>query len=317
MTEYSTGVPVRPALVLMPIAAFSLVLAPSVAAAAEPETVSAEPSSERVVIADGHIDMGPRFVDGEWTVQIRDDTVEPSTWRALSDVVLQVADSAVIEVPDTPDFAFLGEPGAEVHVLPQVQQDGVLWPGWNTQDPSVVTSIDREVTWTLEGVEGPGAMVLFLNGSFGEPAVVFDSRDPYPQETGIEVDTHVHGNWAFSESGTYLLDIAMSARTDDGEEVTDRGVLRMHVGNEDPQAAFSVGLDADASREPTAAVDSPAGSAAEESAEQGASSVPWPVIGVAALLMVLAVGVLAVRRTRGAAAGGSDESGGSTSGDAR
>ena len=123
-------------------------------------------------------------------------------------------------------------------MIPQVQQAGVVWPGWNTQDAEVATRVDREVTWKLNGVDGPGAFTLFLNSDFGKPAPVFDSRKPYPQETGVDVNTHVHGNWTFATPGTYLLDITMTAKLTDGTTVTDRRPLRLHAGPGNPQEAF-------------------------------------------------------------------------------
>ncbi|MCX0247503.1 TIGR03773 family transporter-associated surface protein [Streptomyces drozdowiczii] len=191
------------------------------------------------VIGAGHLDIGPRFGGGGWTVQIRDDTVRPPVWRDTEDVVLQVRDTAKIEVPEDKTFAFLGKPGDKAWLLPQVQQDGVLWPGWNSQEPKVAAAVEREVTWKLTDVKGPGDFVLFLNGSFGTPTVLFDGRKKLPQETGIEVNTHVHGNWAFTAPGTYLLDVSMSARTKDGKSHDSKRTLRFSVGPQDPRKAFA------------------------------------------------------------------------------
>jgi putative ABC transporter-associated repeat protein len=211
------------------------VLAPEAQAADTPSS-----PGQGVVIADGHVDMGPRFVDGRWTVQVRDDRADPVVWRSLEDVVLQATSKAAVAVPADPKFGFLGRSGQRVFVLPQVQQAGILWPGWNTQDPEVASKVNREVTWTLHGVEGPGRFTLFLNADFGKPSVVFDSRKAFPQRTGVDVDTHVHGNWAFDAEGTYLLDVEMSAVLLDGSQVTDRRWLRIHAGDTNPAQAFAV-----------------------------------------------------------------------------
>ncbi|GAA2108512.1 hypothetical protein HKK74_28990 [Actinomadura alba] len=248
----------------------------------------------RTVVGDGHVDMGPRFLDGKWTIQVRDDTVRPPVWRNLNDVVLQVADAAKVEVPGDRTFAFLGSPGAQVWVLPQVQKQGVLWPGWNTQDPQVATTINREVTWTLRGVTGPGHFVLFANGDFGAPQILFDSARPYPQQTGTDVNTHVHGNWAFSAQGTYLLDIDMSGRTLDGRQVNDRRLLRVFVGGGDATAAF------DAAPPPGFPV---AGTSDEDGSGDTGTPLPmwaWALIGGAGLVVVVVtvVAMSAVRSAR-------------------
>ncbi|MDQ7810926.1 TIGR03773 family transporter-associated surface protein [Amycolatopsis sp. A133] len=204
-----------------------LAAAPAAAAAAAP-----------TVIADGHVDMGPRMVGGAWTIQLRDDTTRPATWRPLSDVVLQAGSASKMAVPPGPEYAFLGAPGAPVWLLPQVQRPGVLWPGWNTQDPSIAALVTREVTWRLHAVGGPGRFSLFLNGSFGKPEEVFDSGRPFPQETGIEAASHVHGNWAFSAPGGYTLDVEMRTAAAGGTTLSDRQQLRIHVGDGDPAGAF-------------------------------------------------------------------------------
>ena len=253
--------------------------------AAQPAAVAQE--AEQVVIAAGHVDLGPRLVDGQWTLQLRDDTGASPQWRELSDVVLHVPDAAKTTVPDDQAYAFLGDRGSGVWVLPQVERSGVVWPGWNTQDPEVAKTIDREVTWKLHGARGPGRFALFLTGNFGAPQQIFTSTASAPQETGVEVGTHVHGNWVFGAPGTYLLDIEMSARTKDRRELSDRQALRIHVGSTDPRAAF----DVPAAQPEQPSVQSPQSSAAS----------PWPWVGLGGLAFVAVVAavVVVLRRGRG------------------
>lgn len=245
--------------------------------------------AEQVVISNGHVDLGPRFVDGTWTIQLRDDTTDPAVWRPLENVVLQATSKARVAVPADPAYTFLGKPGQQVWVIPQVQQAGVIWPGWNTQDREVATRVDREVTWRLEGVRGPGAFTLFLNSDFGKPAPVFDSRKPFPQDTGIDVNTHVHGNWTFDAEGTYLLDVSMTARLTDGSTVTDRRTLRIYAGDGDARTAFAAETPA-----PTAGTPAPASAGSTASAGSG-SPLPW-VAGGAGLLALLAAVIFLIRR---------------------
>lgn len=256
---------------------------------------AAAPPAEQVVIADGHVDLGPRFVDGKWTIQLRDDTGDPVVWRPLENVVVQANDAAVVSVPADPSYAFLGTPGAKVWVIPQVQQAGVVWPGWNTQDPEVATRVDREVSWKLNGVDGPGAFTLFLNSDFGKPAPVFDSRKPYPQETGVDVNTHVHGNWTFASPGTYLLDITMTAKLTDGTTVTDTRPLRLHAGPGDPKDAFKTSSAADAAGSKAEGADG----RREGGGWGGAARTAWPWLGgSAALVAALGATYALIRRRR-------------------
>jgi len=254
---------------------------------------AAAPPTEQVVIAAGHVDIGPRFVDGKWTIQLRDDTADPTVWRPLENVVIQASDKAELAVPADPAYEFLGKPGAKVWVIPQVQQDGVVWPGWNTQDSEVAKRVDREMTWTLHGVDGPGAFTLFLNSDFGKPAPVFDSRKPFPQETGVDANSHVHGNWTFATAGSYLLDISMTAKLTDGTTVTDRRPLRLYAGAGNPRDAFKPATQG--------AADENAEQPGEQQADQSAAGgIPWPWLGgsVALVALLLGAAYLLIRRRR-------------------
>lgn len=277
------------------------------AAAAQPTTTTPaenEPTGTgQVVVADGHVDLGARFVDGAWRVQVRDDTVHPVVWRDLTDIVLHAVDIAGVTVPDGSEFAFLGRPGSRVWVLPQTQQPGIVWPGWNTQDPSVIEQVRREVTWRLHGVDGPGAFALFLTGEFGAPEVLFDSTAPYPQETGIELGSHVHGNWAFLAPGVYLLDIEILATTVDDETVAGRDTLRFFVGPGDPTTAFAAATGTSNGTTSERATGTPSSAAPAPRADDttaGDGSTPWLAVGggVLVVLAVVLVVVLLVRRAR-------------------
>ncbi|WP_033340612.1 TIGR03773 family transporter-associated surface protein [Catenuloplanes japonicus] len=193
------------------------------------------------VISDGHVDLGPQLEGGAWRIRLKDDAASPPAWLELSDVVLKVTDRARIPVPAGDGYAFLGAAGSQVHLLPQTQQSGIVWPGWNTQHASVTAGIRGDVTWSLTGVDGPGAFALFLTSSFGTPQVLFDSRT-LPQKLSIPLNTHAHGNWAFTEPGLYRLTVTMSATTTSGAPVTDTRTLTFAVGDAtDPAPGFTPG----------------------------------------------------------------------------
>ncbi|MFV2084128.1 TIGR03773 family transporter-associated surface protein [Micromonospora sp. LOL_021] len=225
-----------------PARALAAGAAPAATGSASPLLAAAQQDGSRVVIDDGHVDMGPELSGADWTIRLKDDTVSPPVWRDLTDVVLHVKDNAKITVPDDADF--LGAPGDEVWLLPQGQRAGIVWPGWNTQHPSVVAGVRGPVTWTFKGVDGPGRFALFLTGSFGESEVLFDSSARLPQQLDIPINTHAHGNWAFSEPGIYRLAFEMSASTSSGSTVTDSRSLTVAIGDAtDPDTGFGPGDD--------------------------------------------------------------------------
>ncbi|MFF5076461.1 TIGR03773 family transporter-associated surface protein [Actinoplanes sp. NPDC000266] len=188
-------------------------------------------SATRKVISDGHVDMGPQLSGGALTIRLKDDSTTPPTWRELADVVLRVTDKARIAVPAGAGYAFLGKAGEQVYLLPQSQQSGIVWPGWNTQHESVVNGTRGNVTWKLRSVDGPGDFKLFLTGSFGTPEVLFDSAERLPQQLGIAPNTHAHGNWAFTKAGLYRLTVDMTATTTAGKTVSDTRTLTIAVGD--------------------------------------------------------------------------------------
>ncbi|MEV0903198.1 choice-of-anchor M domain-containing protein [Actinoplanes sp. NPDC049802] len=246
----------------------------------------------RAVLDTGHVDIGPRLRDGAWTIRIHDDHAVPPVWREPADTVLRVRDTARQTVPDDPAYAFLGErAGAEVHVVPQTEKQGVVWIGWNTQDPGVIGAISRGITMTLRGAQGPGAVTVFLQaGNLGAPQVLWSTAKPLPQPMWVETNTHTHANWVFGEPGNYQLAVDISADLADGTTATASTVLRLAVGDAtepDFDAAFTAPLAAGSA------------SAATASEDQDPSSGTWqtPALIGAGLLAVLIVGALVARQS--------------------
>ncbi len=264
----------------------------------------------------GHVDMGPRFVDGEWTLMVHDDAAEPSVWRSTDDAVLQVRDTALLPVPDDPNYDFLGlDPGTEVHVVPQTQAPDVVWLGWNTQDPEVLEQVDRGVTMSLLGVDGPGTVTMYLQaGNLEPPDVLWSSEADEAQPVWVELNTHTHASWVFSEPGVYLLQVEVAADLISGESVTATRTVRFAVGDatdpDDARAATFAGPVAEPPADPDAGTDGGAAAPATGAAE-GDDGLPLGLValavGAAVVLAAVAVtlGVRGARAQRRAAAEGS------------
>ncbi|QOC94799.1 choice-of-anchor M domain-containing protein [Micromonospora craniellae] len=240
------------------------------------------------VIPAGHVDIGPRYVEGEWTLLIHDDAAEP-VWRDPDQTVLQVTDAALQTVPDDPAYEFLGvAAGTRVHVVPQVQQSDVVWVGWNTQDPEVMRTIDRGVTFELAGVEGPGALTMYVQaGTFNAPQVLWRSTEPMGQPMWVEVNTHTHANWVFTEPGVYLVAVRITADLISGEQASAVRHLRFAVGD-------ATSTDTALAAEPSSV--EPAAPAAEEGDDQdaGGSRQGLVLVGLAVTTAVLAVALVVV-----------------------
>ncbi|MEV4765878.1 TIGR03773 family transporter-associated surface protein [Micromonospora chokoriensis] len=277
-----------------PLAAPKPAAAPRPAAAppAVAKAAATTATGARQVIADGHVDMGPQLSGDKWTIRIKDDRTSPPVWRETADVVLQVKDNAKITVPASADF--LGKQGDTVWLLPQSQQAGIVWPGWNTQHESVVSGVKGDVTWTLKGVNGPGRFALFLTGSFGKADVLFDSGKAFPQQLSVPLNTHAHGNWAFSKPGLYRLAVQMNGTTSAGKTVTDTKTLTIAVGDStNPNNGFGSGIGGDKN----------GGAAQGGGGPLPRTGAGWVLTAAVAGVVLVAVGVLLVAMSRRRRAG--------------
>lgn len=205
-------------------------------------------ASGATVLDDGHVDYGAKLVDGRLQSLIKDGTKSANdvVWREPSETVFHVVAAAETELPRGGALDFLGAPGSRLWMIPQVQRQGVLWAGWNTEDSSL-QRIRGAVTWRLLAVDGPGAVAVFQTGSFGQPDVIFDSADGVPDSYRIPLGVHAHGNWAFTAEGVYRMRFAMTADVA-GRRQTDTETLTVVVGDGDPSAVDpAAGSDTSAS----------------------------------------------------------------------
>ncbi|WKD60170.1 hypothetical protein CCICO_00550 [Corynebacterium ciconiae DSM 44920] len=174
---------------------------------------------------EGHADFGPVIADGQFALQIRDDTVSPPEWRNPDELVFVLDQSSAQQLPEGDEFAFTGaEPGQSVWVIPQTQKPEVPWLGWNTQSPTLEGVVDGGVTFTYEGHQGPGDFSLFLqDGGLNGPEQVFVNAG---DTAFVDLGTHTHANWVFTEPGVHLVKLNVNA----GEQ-TAEAVLRFVVSD--------------------------------------------------------------------------------------
>ncbi len=271
-------------------------------------------SNEASEIAVGHVDLGPRLIDGQWRAGLRHDAESGAVWRDPNQTVLRVNDAAIMTAPNSADYPFLADvAGKPVYVVPQTQNPGVVWLGWNTQDPAVTATIDRGLTMRVGPVSGPGRAWLFLqSGTFGKPLLLADSGAA-PGDVWIDSGTHVHANWAFSAPGTYTATVTFLGTTTAGEAVSASTTLRFAVGDAAsasealamaaPAAASADGASASSSSSGAAPAASGAADPAGSSSASGAASggLPdWAFLAIiaVAVLSLLVIGALVVARSR-------------------
>jgi putative ABC transporter-associated repeat protein len=195
---------------------------------------SADVASDKKVLDEGHVDFAARVLDGELSLHVKDGTVPGRvTWREPSSVVLHIGPAARNTLPDNEEFGFLGKGGDPVWLLDQVQQEGLLWPGWST-DSIASGTIDGGLTFSLTGAEGPGTVALYTYDAMSGADVLFNSADGVPDAIDVAQNTHAHGGWAFTEEGTYRLTFTMSGTLANGAKVSDTETVAFVVGDTDP-----------------------------------------------------------------------------------
>ena len=270
-------------------------------------------TGEASEISVGHVDLGPRLIDGQWRAGLRHDAETGAVWRDPNQTVLRVNDAAIMTAPDSADYPFLADvAGKPVYVVPQTQNPSVVWLGWNTQDPAVTATIDRGLTMRVGPVSGPGRAWLFLqSGTFGKPLLLADSGAA-PGDVWIDSGTHVHANWAFSAPGTYTATVTFLGTTTAGEAVSASTTLRFAVGDAAsasealamaaPAAADSASAGTSASSSGAAPAASGAAPASSSSASGAASGgLPdWAFLVIIAVVAasLLVIGALVVARSR-------------------
>ena len=264
-------------------------------------------SNEATEISVGHVDLGPRLIDGQWRAGLRHDAESGAVWRDPNQTVLRVSDAAIMTAPDSADYPFLADvAGKPVYVVPQTQNPGVVWLGWNTQDPAVTATIDRGLTMRVGPVSGPGRAWLFLqSGTFGKPLLLADSGAA-PGDVWIDSGTHVHANWAFSQPGTYTATVTFLGTTTAGEAVNASTTLRFAVGDA-ASASEALAMAAPAasgsgsgSETPAAGTSQGPGSSESTSSSSEGGLPDWAFIAiiVSVALSLLVIGALVVARSR-------------------
>ncbi|MEO5304062.1 MULTISPECIES: choice-of-anchor M domain-containing protein [Corynebacterium] len=273
------------ALAFAPVTAWAGDLAQVVSADEE----VAAPGTE-ATIDHGHVDLGLLLVDGQAQFLARDDSAATPVWRDPADVVFDVGDNAQLTLPEDKAFSFVGaEPGSQVWVVPQTEQADVPWLGWNTQAPSLTDNVDRGLTMEFLGHQGPGEFSLFLqNGGFEEPQLLWSTATGATDGFWVDLGTHTHANWVFSEPGIHQVRVRMSgqgAGESAGSDVAAEATL-----------TFAVGAGTDVAQAHAAQWDP---SAESSDASAGAAVPVWVWALAGAGLLVLVGAVFAVLRAKG------------------
>ncbi|HMO11176.1 MAG TPA: anchored repeat ABC transporter, substrate-binding protein [Actinotalea sp.] len=96
-----------------------------------------------------------------------------------------------------------------------------------------------QVLVSAVGATGPGHVIAYLTGTFGDTDVYFDSSDGFDPATGhrddtvsLPADAHTHLSWAFTEPGVYTLTLVAQVKVDQTSrpQAVGRGTVTFAVG---------------------------------------------------------------------------------------
>ncbi|CAL9331372.1 hypothetical protein SUDANB145_00073 [Streptomyces sp. enrichment culture] len=245
--------------------------APSTSPPPSTSTPPTAPSSH--VIDNGHLDLVARPVDGGMQFQVKEGSSQAYEWHEPGAVVLHVRPQARRKI--TEGYEFLGAVGDAVWWLPIQQVDGLVWPGFST-DQFKSSEVDGRVTFSLDAVRGPGAVSVFTEGSVGSVTTHAHSGDGLPDSFGLSVPTHRHTVWAFAAEGVYRTTFTVSATLADGTEVSDTETLAWVVGDDVDPATVVPGAGEEPTATPTTTPD-PTSTATSTAAPSGSPAPPSSV----------------------------------------
>jgi surface-anchored protein len=170
-------------------------------------------ATSTVVLSAGHVDVVDlAYEDGVLEIGVHDETVEPDVEREVDDVVFLVKKAAKTTVPDDPAFGFLGAPGKPVWVLPEIQNEDLIWPGIATEEIENGVFAADTVTLKFEKVTGSGRFAIFTENAVGTPNVLVNSGDGLPDALPLATATHQHASWAFQNAGVYFIKVRATAQ---------------------------------------------------------------------------------------------------------
>lgn len=189
-----------------------LLLGSGILAAALLGTSVPAQATDTVVLSAGHVDVVDlAYEDGVLEIGVHDESVEPDVEREVDDVVFLVKNAAKITVPADPAFGFLGTAGKPVWVLPEIQNEDLLWPGIATEEIANGVFTADTVTLNVEKVTGAGRVAVFTENAVGTPNVLVNSGDGLPDALPLNTGTHLHASWAFQKAGVYLIKVRATA----------------------------------------------------------------------------------------------------------
>lgn len=178
------------------------------------------PAHATVTLDVGHVDgVWVTVANGNVNWTVGDHNGGGTTERDPADVLLRAKPETETVVGASPKPACLGTPGNPVWILPQIQNENLLWLGWNGESIGTGVLVNNDITLTINAASnvrppsGSGGVLCVYKKVGLTTTKLFDSSASFPQSTTFKSDStgHTHVNWAFTASGTWAVDFTVTA----------------------------------------------------------------------------------------------------------
>ncbi|GAA1474759.1 TIGR03773 family transporter-associated surface protein [Corynebacterium felinum] len=153
---------------------------------------------------EGHVDLFTvRATDGGLELVLKEDITGGGVIQQPENVLLVVGANTYTDA--TERVSAIGQP---TYFLPQSQEAGKLWPGWDTL--AVRQGGYSAIEFHFDSVTGPGEIYIFETQGFDSINPIAEGGE-FTLTTGsvIKQNTpaHRHVNWAFTKPGTYSMQV--------------------------------------------------------------------------------------------------------------
>ncbi len=183
-----------------------------------------------------HADVEVAYEDGGLELHIHDESTD--TELEPGSVILPVPELAESAVPENADFAFLGNAGDPLWILPQVAQSNVLFLGVAAGEVENGVLMNDTAYVELVSVDGPGQFFVYDTDAFGKPNVMINSADGISGDDRLTVlaGSHFHVDWTFTAEGDYEITFVIHATLADGTPIeSEPAMLFFEVGHHEEE----------------------------------------------------------------------------------
>lgn len=174
--------------------------------------LAAQPATAQTfsaVFTNSHAEFGAEYdaTEGIFEIVAEDvDGVIPGGQEAF-----EPGDALMVGVASTqttnPGFSFLSGVGDPVWILPQANTPGQIFLGFGAEEVPTGIFENEEITFTFEGLTGPGDLYFYTVDEFNNAELFFSSEPGAgaPNAFDVEIPDDRHANWLFTAPGNYQL----------------------------------------------------------------------------------------------------------------